>query len=203
MKLLQKKKLGLVPALSCVLTLSHAASASVMINVSDDGTDLTYHITGTIDRTGVGTSAGSFGSDAGDYVELNMGGFYSADDYYLESGAGFTTGNDPYVLSTYSNAFSNGIGGGFGYLDTRFVWDSSLGADPDTVVVDRTFVQRFETVASAFGTNLDSGPVELWTHTSSGDTISIQAFVAPVPEPSSSLLLVAGVAGLAFRRNRN
>ena len=122
-----------------------------------------------------------------------------ATNYQLNVGS--LSGNDPYIINgSYDTGSStNDFVGGFGYSNEFLLWAGSLGTDPGTVVVDRTFFQPGETVASAFGTNLASGPVVLWTHTNSGDTISIQA----IPEPSSSLLLVAGIAGLAFRRNRN
>lgn len=118
---------------------------------------------------------------------------------YLGSGAGSASGNDPYIASTFSRVPSTGMGAGFGFSSLGLFWGTSLGSDPDSVVVDRTFVQPGKTVASAFGTNLDGGSVVLWTYTNSGDAVSIQA----VPEPSSSALLIAGMAGLVFRRNRN
>ncbi len=200
MKLLQKKKLGWMPALSCAFVMCHTASASVIITVSDDGTDLTYTITGTIDRSG-DVAANVNIPPSLEFVDADSSQLFSlgGNNFSSGSGIGVVSGLDPYILSTYNNDPGDGIGvlsGGFS--GTSLFWDVSLGADPDTVTYDRTFVQTGQTVATAFGTNLDAGPVVLWTHTNSGDTFSIQA----VPEPSSSALLILGFAGLAVRRRR-
>jgi len=170
-----------------------------MITVSDDGTDLTYSMTGSIDRSG-DAGVGIAQNDDADIVFAGGIGVLAMDgDTYFDTPVGVTVGADPFVGGVpFLSSPSAAVGASFGFLGERLVWDDALGNDPDTIVVDVSFVDPGETVASVFGTNLDGGPVVLWTHTNSGDTVSIQA----IPEPSSSLLLVAGVAGLAFRRNR-
>ena len=93
-----------------------------------------------------------------------------------------------------------GAGHSFGFSSGVLAWDSVFGDAPGVFTPISSFVISGETVASAFGTNLDAGPVVLWTHGETGDTISVG--LAAVPEPSSVVLLGFGSLSVLFRRRR-
>ena len=98
-------------------------------------------------------------------------------------------------------AFSPNTGGpaGVGWDGGQLYWNSEAGAaDATLLIFDMEVVITGTTVSGAFGSQLNSGALTVWTHGISGDTIS---FVA-VPEPSSALLVGLGGIGLLVRRRR-
>jgi len=178
------------------------ASGDVILEVSDDGTDLTLGWTGNIDLGNPGSTLGGNNAD-----------FYSADSttVYAEDGPGnlrsfgaigATSGNDPWIAATTFNFPSLHSGTAFGFLGGQAVWDDSFGVSPGVINPTASWTFDSLTVATAFGTNLDSGPVLLWTHGTTGDTISVGLASSAVPEPSAFLLLCVGALGFTGYRRR-
>ena len=191
----------IVVAFTCLtlLLIASPAKAVVRIVVSDDGTALTVRWTGTLDTTGV------FGTGAvgdADLINNNSEAIYSLNGpLFLSDGVGVLSGVDVVESATLPNLSSTlVVGGSFGFRFDRLYWDASLGDSPDAVSPDGMFTFSGETVSSVFGTNLDSGPVTLWTFSATGDWIEIA--LAPVPEPSRALLSIGGLVALIFWRRR-
>lgn len=91
--------------------------------------------------------------------------------WYQDLGSGATSGSSPWILGRQNaTSFS---GDTFMFSHGDLYWATSLGDGPREITPASTM--RFEglDIATAFGTNLDCGPVVLWTHGSTGDTISI------------------------------
>ena len=183
--------------------------AGVIWLVSDNGTDLTMTTDGgSIFLDGYtsylldaspGTSSGSVSDTWGGAIpedplfqieQLN-------NDNYWGLMAGEPTGN-PWWIAADSTA-SSVSGHSFGGTLDGIYWDASFGktiSGSITPISSMTFSGL--TIATAFGTNLDSGPVVIWEDTDTGETISVQA----VPEPSSSASAAVGMMFLMLRRRR-
>ena len=180
-----------------LFSLGSLADASIVIFVSDDGADTTYSMTGTMDLTSI-TAQHTFAIDF-DLGTSNQ--LYSADGTVHRRlfigtlsmgvpGAGFSQ-------------TSNGVGTSFGFTDHGIIWDDSFTSNPGVVNVNRTWTIAGRTIASQFGTLLDSGPVVLWTLDATGETISItNSLTAAVPEPSSFAMFAACLVGFSRRRRR-
>lgn len=186
-----------------VLQLSvGSVSADVILEVSDDGTDLFLQWTGTFDLgslVGVNdTTTGAVVSGTSQAISVLDGSNYRA------TFSGSFTGNDPIIGSTGGSAAMGGTG--FGFNGANVFWDDSFGANPGIISPTGSFTLTNRTVASMFGSNLDGGPVALWTLTSTGDTISVglaSTSSAAVPEPSAFALLATGLCGAGMiRRHR-
>lgn len=178
------------------MAFSHSATASVIISVSDDGTDMTVTFSGSINRT-IAASNGTSVSANRDRLSGNQAYTSKPNYYYSSEGVNsFISG-----ITLQSNSPSKASGSDFGgYITTSLVWDAGLGVDPVIVNMDYTTVYTNRTVASVFGTTLDGGLVTTWTHNLSGDTFQIQS----VPEPSALVLSsISGLLMLARRRRRS
>ena len=188
------------PALAAMLLVFSAATASadIILQVSDDGTDLTLQWTGTMDVGGSGTV---FNLDL-DWFNADSSIVASLDGTGRRGGAGTVSGNDPWLLDTVNSNPGNGTGLGFGFSGGSLFWDDSFGFTPGVIAPDRTWTFTGLTVADAFGTNLDGGPVLLWTNDNTGDTISVAHSAAAIPEPGSFALLAFAGVGLAVRRRK-
>ena len=175
--------------------VSPEAGADIILQVRDDGPSLRFTWSGTMDVTGSTGVAASLDIDS---INEDTNAIISLDgSVFRASGAGTTSANDPWILPTSARAPSVGSGSRFGFSSQSLLWDDSFGAMPGTISPTGTWSYTGFDVATAFGTNLDMGPVLLWTHNGTGDTISI----AHVPEPSAFLLL--GLVGsVAWIRRR-
>ncbi|MBT8043575.1 MAG: PEP-CTERM sorting domain-containing protein, partial [Verrucomicrobiae bacterium] len=81
------------------------------------------------------------------------------------------------------------------------IWDAGLGEKPGEFAPVASLTFSGLDIASAFGTNLDGGPVVIYQFVGGGDTISIGRAV-PVPEPSSAALLGLSILSLLMIRCR-
>jgi len=203
--LLKKTSIAPLAVASLVVTplfSQHTEAAGVVIMASDNGSDLTLTFSGSIDRSGDSTNGVAHYFQWDNFNELSTSVFSisEASPYYANN-IGTWAGNDPWIAGSVYNSPATSLGSlDFGFQANALLWDNSLGEDPDTVTTDKVVTFTGYTVASAFGTNLDSGPVLLWTHTNSGDTITIAS--ATVPEPSSATLLGFGAFACIIRRKR-
>lgn len=172
------------------------AEAAVTWLVSDDGANLTITTDGgSLD---VGTTVNS-GVTTGIIGRVTNDGptFYVWNGNVFFAGAGTA---EPFpAWEDADNISANTVDGDtFGYSRHAIYWDGTLGSSPGMITPNSTMTFSNLTVADAFGSTLDSGPVLLWTHDTTGDTIS----VALVPEPSSIALFGFGLGSLVLRRKR-
>ncbi|MGJ8695690.1 MAG: PEP-CTERM sorting domain-containing protein [Verrucomicrobiaceae bacterium] len=175
------------------LGLSQQASAGIVWLVTHDGSDLTITSSGSLDLTGTSMVFGGAANQAG--VNHDSTIFINAPSTRIGN-AGTVSGNDPWVSPFIeASSYSGDI---FGTSGTWIFYHESGPSSPGVITPVSTMTFDGLSVADAFGTNLDAGPVILWTANSTGDTIS----VALVPEPSSALLLGLSTISLLLRRSR-
>ncbi len=182
-----------------------SASAGIILEVSDNGTDTTLQWSGSMDLTG-STNGALTGKDENRIFVLSSGAapiVYSYEvNHYSANSAGTPSGQTPFLGGgNYQSAFTGG-GSSFGFQNSTIYWDQSFGTNPGIVTPVRSWTIANETVASLFGSNLDAGPVLLWTHNGTGDTISLGLASAAVPEPSSASLIGLGLMCCFVRRRR-
>jgi len=185
------------------LSLCPQVEAGVTWLASDVGGNLVLSTDGgTLDTGSMSVSVHNSGSFTGGEYRHNSSALYRIDDDYRPGDSvGSISGADPWLAgSTVSLETS---GDTFGFSNDTLYWNYS--GTPGTItpgsitpMTTITFVGL--TTSTAFGSNLDAGPVVLWTHTESGDTISVG--LASVPEPSSTALLGLGGLALMLRRRR-
>lgn len=177
------------------LCTARQAEAGVVWLASDDGTNLTLTTDGGSLST-VGSAGFSPNTNTvGHYFE-NSNIVWNLNGTYYSEPLGFSTGQDPWISGTTTATIATGDA--FGHYDSRLLWDVGFGSTPGTFTPNASLTFAGLTVATAFGSNLDSGPVVLWVASGTDDTIS----VAKVPEPSSAALLGLGALGLVLRRRR-
>lgn len=180
-----------------VLSLAPPATAAVVWLVSDNGADLTMATSGSLNNGGrtalpprATSPGGTIYPNSTEWWITNTGNLYFAAD------AGHLTGANPWLLGFKEP--TSVAGETFGYMGTHLFWTGSEGQSPAMITPESTMVFQGQTVATAFGSNLDAGPVVLWTHSTTGDTIS----VALVPEPSSAVLFSLVSLVWIIRRRR-
>ena len=184
-----------------LITAAHS-QAAVVIKVNNVGSDVHMVLTGSFDATGIQAIDPSFTNTK---LEIGENGqtFWGENGGVFEiKNAGTWSGNNVIAYGDVVDfgSFSSASDQTFGFDNTWFGWDSSLGTDPGLITPVATWIIPGEDIASIFGTNLDSGKVLLWTSDSgTNDTISIEL----VPEPSSvSLLGIASLAGILRRKRK-
>jgi len=187
-------------AVGAVVALTHVASAASSVEVSYQGSGMTDHL-GDNPYTGLATLY--VGSDSSQF-QINDGAFSGS--FSLE-GEGWTS-----VYYTYTDASGYAYKSDAVTVSTSFVptaayqeweqWYNSLlymppGPETETMIdmcleMQPAEDQRYELAVTAPA----SGPV----------TFSSGSWTAPssesVPEPTSGMLLLLGVAGLALKRRR-
>jgi len=191
------------------LLLSIPTDAGLVLNVSDNGSNLTLSWSGSLTIGTNGSSTFSYPATSGfgddDYLSSNGSptGALSLDGTsFGKNTVGTASNNNPMIISVLRNSNStNGVGTGFGFLNGSIYWDDSFGSNPGTIAPTRSWTFFGRTVASTFGTNLNSGPIVLWTHNQNGQTISI-AKASAVPEPSAAVLVGLALVGCGLRRRR-
>lgn len=198
-----KPKAMLAAASISLIVLSQHAEATVTWLVSDNGTDLTLQTSGSLD---MGVDSGSVITFSPEAAHLHDSdgtilSEFETTSYVSQNGtfSGNTTGsllNDPVMIHT-GDAFGLHTNSEIGLM-----WDDRFGITPGTLTPVTTLVITGHTVASAFGSNLDAGPIVLWTHNLTGDTVNIALASSVAPEPSSTALLGLGGLALMLRRRR-
>ena len=183
------------------IVLPSTAEADIILEVSDDGVDLTLQWTGELNNGGL---TGSLNTQAEDLYRGGSDGVFSLDG---SSRAGNNLGTvspfDPWITEFGRNAPTQGSGSGFGFEGSSLIWDDAFGDSPGMITPTRSWIFSGLTIATAFGTNLDSGPVLLWTHKATGDTVSVaRANMATVPEPSMTGIGLCCLCCTTRRRRR-
>ena len=195
-----RTKLGLLAITACA-ALATPAQAAVIWLASDDGTNLTLTTDGGTIEWIPSTSVNDFdiflagwGDDSGRVWNNPVSG---GDAVLINTPGGTFAGNDPWIAPT---TFTQATGDTFGTYSYNYLVVPSLAiAATGTFTPNSTMTFSNLTVADAFGSNLNSGPVLLYTSNLGGtNTIS----VALVPEPSSAALLGLGGLALMLRRRR-
>lgn len=165
-------------AVLLMLCISSATYAQVLLTLTDDGTDLTFHykgkmelaaghdFVGTTDRDRPGRIGEEFYSFSGDYFRGS--GFGSGDN----TGASTTVTG---LAGTGDNVPSNGVGLGFGIRSGELWWDKAYGDLGGTIDIDRKWTLAGFTVDSYLNnaTILDAGPAVIWTHNKTGSTVTM------------------------------
>ncbi len=189
-----------VAAIIC-LGLLQQADAGVVWLASDDGANLTLTATGSLAVSGL-VDTTTTAATTGQINATTVNFFGITGTFRQDFGVGVHTGNDPWIAGDASTASLTGDT--FGHFGPDLIWapaEAPVGGPPATTLTPIT-TMTFSglTVASAFGSNLNAGPVVLWTFTATGDTISVD--LATVPEPSSCVTLAIGLASILLRRRR-
>ena len=174
-------------------------NAGVVWLVSDNGTDLTMVTSGTLSNGGR-TALPPRSTSPGGMIYVNSTEWWitGAGNIYFAPDSGALSGANPWLPGFMEPTSVSGET--FGYMGTHLMWDGIRGASPDSITPDSTMVYQGQTVSTAFGSNLDAGPVVLWTHGTTGDTISVA--LDQVPEPAAVSLLGLGVFGGLLRRRK-
>ena len=200
----------LVMALVGGLGAQQGLEASVTWLVSDNGMDLTFQ-----------TDGGSL--DLGDVTEAvvvdprdfqphsyvsgtGSSGFYMmSQDFLVLPGVGVPSDFLMFLRHNVSANF-DGAGPTFGFGGPSLILGAEFGDFDDlgrvnsvssSITPESTFRIPGYTVSSLFGSTLDSGPVLLWTHQVTGDTILLSR---AIPEPSVVLCSLTGFFLFGLRR---
>ena len=165
--------------------------------VSDDGTNLTFttdggalNVGGIPGSASGGTTQGFINGDGSLLISGGSGAQFN------QSGAGTAALT---ISLTNGFAFASTTGDHFGFSNDDLSWDQRFGASPGSFTPLSSMTFAGQTVSSVFGADLDAGPVLLWTHGTTDDSIWI---TRSVPEPSSFLLVGLSDIGLILRRKR-
>lgn len=175
--------------------LAQPANAGVVWLASDNGTDLILTTDGgSLDIGSLTATSPQVSPGSTVYLGNSTAVYTLPQSFYWHNFAGFTP-NNPWITST---ANGTGTGDSFGHNGPDLIWDAANGTSPSIITPSSTMIFPGLTVATAFGTNLNAGPVTIFELNNTGDTIS----VALVPEPSSTLFLSLGGLAAALRRKR-
>jgi hypothetical protein len=206
-----KSKYAKVATLAATLitfgSLAGGADAAITLHLVQEGGDVRLSFSGSIDLTGAGAAPASEGG--WDSVSrLRANGAYitdsvTGDSYFANVGNDDVATNFTEVTSASPTNGSFGFNNGFITWEARHVTGGVVGG----LVTELTAAPSLDTVlftgqtlASLNASGLTEGQT-LWTANGSSDTIQFSA-LAPVPEPSSALLLGLGALVVIGRRHR-
>lgn len=191
-------KLGLLATIACV-GLATPAHAVVTWIVSEDASGVT-----------ISTDGGSLNLGSTTAAFTNLGGVNAAsvasDSLWsqpnLRHRAAANTGTATPLVGASAFAFDVASGHAFGHTDDYVSWDPTWGTTPGVITPISTIdFAAGTTINSIFSNSLNGGPVTVWTHDTTGDTIQVKLAI-PAPEPSSTALLGLGGLALMIRRRR-
>ena len=180
------KKLMIAAAIVCAAVVSHAASVSWgvewaysnydAVNTYDDGSSVNYWIVNMVAATDTsGLSVDKDGNlvNSASYAVVETGSFDATGN---GKASGEIANGNYLAMVIYDSA--NGL---YGVSDANAV--SGIVAEPPTA---GTLAANFQNDGGSEGLLIANTPVP----------------TSPVPEPTSGLLMLLGVAGLALRRRR-
>lgn len=175
--------------------------AAVTINVVDDGTDTSVTATGTIDLTGMTPAYGS-GCTKGGTFSATLIQIGTLDMTNCPKTNSYTTFSGPTSWSLGSTTSLGGGTSGGGALIGLSTDGTNLTfhIDQDYVSGAQILSTNVFATATLANTSLTPGSY-VWT-LGSGDTVTMNLGVTPVPLPAGGVLLVTGLAALAVWRGR-
>lgn len=205
MKLSINKKISslstmLATGIVTLSALTSQAEAGVIWTFGQDGANVTATVGGSFS---VDVGGSTVESDVG-YNYVDSTSLWAVYVPYISDPAAVGVASSVLGLSDPT------VGSGsFGHITSELYWDAALGATltAGTDVASSGTVPSVTwndtTLDTIFGGGFfDSGPVTAWTLTGGAATDTI-SYVAAVPEPSSSALLVGlGTLALLARRKR-
>ena len=190
------------------LGLAQKGEAAVTWLVSQVGDDVVMVTSGDL-QVGVG---GSFVRQQNEF----LGAVVAGGGVVVKTGLTDTLTNlgvagtniiaDPFIIDgniltvLRADVFTGDSFGHHGVSGNLFLDPSDYSGSATTITPVSSMTYFNVTVADLFATNLDNGPVVVWTASVTGDTI--QFALAAVPEPSSTALLGLGGLALMLRRRR-
>ena len=189
------------------LGLTQRGEAAVTWLVSQVGDDVVLETSGDLQIGGGGTTYQTTRVQGAIYYDGSIVMKNGLNNY--TGGLGFSGTNvvaDPFIIdgNTVTSIFAGALAGDtFGQHGTTgniFLDPSDYSGSATTITPVSSMTYFNVTVADLFATNLDNGPVVVWTAFVTGDTISFA--LAAVPEPSSTALLGLGGLALMLRRRR-
>lgn len=193
-----KHRLKSMSALAATLitfgSLAGGASAAIVVNITDNGVNLTMTATGTYDFSSLTPNSGSgLGANAGVGPAIDSGGYG-----WEASGVGYILSPFSGTLTGLSNAFPASF-----VSTTNPFWinvaTSSISFGAGTLAVGSVNESATFNGATLASLGMISGQSISATWTG-GDSITIQT--SAVPEPSSALLFGFAALGFAARRRR-
>ncbi|WP_136439595.1 VPLPA-CTERM sorting domain-containing protein [Pacificoceanicola onchidii] len=172
-------------------TFASAAPASVVVNITEDGSDLVMQVTGSLNTDSLLKYFGSFSnygsSFSTDYfgIRTQSYNFYDAD---LSGGVSYTLSPTRNTLFNTGDTFWFNHDGETIGLATTYVSGSAISSSA-----------RFTSGSLAtLGPDLGS---YVWT-LGNGETITLNVGISPVPLPAGGLLLAGALAALGLRKRR-
>ena len=217
MKLKHTKVATLAATLITFGSLAGGANAALSFTFQEVGDDVVLTSSGSFDITGLPDATASFDSWGwvGIQASGGLGGVIGAQDGNIHSGFSSTNaavtwnvGTDTSVIGNwYSGGFVNASGGSVGSrgFTTYVSWGTLSGFTYNSGdLVGSTWIPDLS--AAYLNTDLSGLGITPGSYSVvdsiTGESITINAANAAIPEPSSVLLLGLGTLGLSVRRRR-
>ena len=199
---IMKKFTHLILAITTALLLSTSPSeAAIIVNIEEQGSDVVVSYSGSIDLTGIGFNI--IGAANSNRIEA-IGGQINFLNGAANKASMTDFGKNPWTVAP--SAF--GTGGAFNADGVSIAAGNAFGFQPNAFFIESTYVSG-ETISgsmtfngqtlASMGINAGTGIVNATF--SSGDTLTVNATAAAVPDSGSTIAyLVSCISVLSFVR---